>query len=367
MKRTTQWLGTTGAIALVATPTMAVGAPGTTQGTNIVNTVSVAYSVGGVAQTAVTASDTFKVDRKIDVTVTAQDAAEVSVSPGQTGNTTYKLTYLVTNDTNDITDFLLTATQPNTGTAFGGTDNFDVTNIKIYVDSNGDGNFTAADQEASSLYRIAAGGSVRVFVTADIPIARVDGDIASVTLNAQAASGVTQIAGTAGSGGTALTASTGANVKGSVETVFADSLNTAPNVQYDGQAAARNDYKVAAAKLTVAKYSFVYSDPVNGVSANAKAIPGAVIEYCIVVNNAAGGANATGVTVSDIVPNTLTYFASSVWLGGTFNGTDRCTTATGAAGSDATNWNAGTTTVSNNFGTMGASTTNTLRFRATIK
>jgi len=366
MKRTTQWLGSAGAIALVATPTMAIGAPGTTQGTDIVNTVSVAYSVGGVSQTAITASDTFKVDRKIDVTVTAQDASAVSVSPGQAGNTTYKLTYLVTNETNDITDFLLTATQPNTGTAFGGTDNFDVSNIKIYVDSNGDGNFTAADQQASSLYRIAAGGAVRVFVTADIPISRVDGDIASVTLTAQAASGVTQIAGTAGSGGSALTASAGANVKGTVETVFADAADASGNAANNGQAAARNDYKVAAAKLTVAKYSFVYSDPVNGISPNAKAIPGAIVEYCIVVTNAAGAASATGVTVSDVVPSTLTYTTSSVWLGGTFNGTDRCTTGTGAAGTDAANYTAATTTVANNFGTMAASTTNTLRFRAAI-
>lgn len=366
MKRTSQMLGTVSAFALAVSPTLAMAAPGTTQGTDILNTVSVSYSVGGVAQTAISASDTFKVDRKIDVAVTAQDAAATSVSPGATGSTTLKLTYLVTNNTNDITDFLLTAAQSGTSTAFGGSDNFDVTNVKIYIDSNNDGAFTAADTQASSIYRLAAGAAVRVFITADVPISQVDGDIASVLLTAQAASGVTQTSGLAGTGGTALTQSAGANVKGTVENVFADAADASGDAANNGQAAARNDYKVAAAKLTVAKYSFVYSDPVNGISANAKAIPGAVVEYCIVVKNGAGAASATGVNVSDVVPSNLTYVASSVWLGGTFNNTDRCDTATGAAGSDAANYTAGTKTVANNFGTMAASTTNTLRFRATI-
>lgn len=74
MKRTRQLLGAVSAIALVsftATPAMAQG---TSAGDSITNTVTVDFQVGGVSQTAVNDSDTFVVDRKIDVTVAAVGA-----------------------------------------------------------------------------------------------------------------------------------------------------------------------------------------------------------------------------------------------------------------------------------------------------
>lgn len=107
------------------------------------------------------------------------------------------------------------------------------------------------------------------------------------------------------------------------------------------------------------------SDPFSG-AASPRAIPGAVVEYCIVVSNGAGAATADAVTVSDVVPTEVTYFANSIFLNGTFNGTDTCTDTGGAAGTDGANWNAGTTTVSNNFGSVAAGVTRTLRFQATI-
>jgi uncharacterized repeat protein (TIGR01451 family) len=140
-----------------------------------------------------------------------------------------------------------------------------------------------------------------------------------------------------------------------METVFADAQAEAETGDglKDGRHAARSDYTVAAPSLSIAKYSRVVSDPFSG-AASPRAIPGAVVEYCIVVSNAAGAATADAVTVSDVVPTEVTYFANSIFLNGTFNGTDTCTDTGGAAGTDGANWNAGASTVSNNFGSVAA-------------
>ena len=370
MKRSTQWLGTGGAAALAFAPTLAAAAPvGTAAGLDITNTVSVAYNVGGVAQTAVTASDLFKVDRKIDLVVTTQESAAVSVSPGQTNAVTQ---FLVTNTSNATIDFLLAATQQGGGAAkFSGNDNFNVANVRIYVETNGTAGWQAGDTQASSLAAVASGDAVTVYVVSDVPLGQANGDIATMILTATAASGATPVggtpAGTAGTGGAALpqTDPSNPNVKNQMETVWADAQAEAATGDglKDGKHAARADYRVATAALSVAKYSRVVSDPFSG-SSSPRAIPGAVVEYCIVIGNAAGAATADSVVATDAIPGTLTYLANSVFLNGAFNGTDTCTNTGGTAGNDGTNVSG--STVSNNFGSVAAGVTRTLRFRATI-
>jgi uncharacterized repeat protein (TIGR01451 family) len=366
MKRSTRLLGSAGAFALAFTPTLVAAAPvGTASGLDITNTVSVAYNVGGVAQTAVTASDVFKVDRKIDLVVTTQESAAVSVSPGQANAVTR---FLVTNNSNATIDFLLAATQQAGGAArFTGNDNFNPSNVRVFVETNGTAGWQAGDTQATSLAAVASGDSVTVYVVADIPLGQLNGDIATQILSATAASGVTATTGYAGTGGTAIaqTPIGTANGKNTVETVFADAQAEAPTGDglKDGRHAARADFRVAAATLLVAKYSRVVSDPFSG-AASPRAIPGAVVEYCIVISNAAGAATADSVIASDAVPATLTYVTNSVFLNGTFNGTDTCTDTGGAAGNDGTNVSG--STVSNNFGSVAAGVTRTLRFRATI-
>ena len=67
MKRSKQLLGAVSTIALIAFSASPALAGGSTAGSSITNNVSVSFDVGGVTQTAVTASNTFTVDRKIDV------------------------------------------------------------------------------------------------------------------------------------------------------------------------------------------------------------------------------------------------------------------------------------------------------------
>src|ERR1700741_2618781 len=151
--------------ALAATPAYAAG---TAAGSTITNTVSVNYQVGGVAQNAVSASDTFTVDRKINVTVATVGTTTTTVSPGQLAAVT---AFTVTNLSNATLDFALTAAQQTGGAgAHSNTDNFDVSNVKIYVDTNGNGSFDAGDTQVTYLDELAADGAKTVFVVADIPL-----------------------------------------------------------------------------------------------------------------------------------------------------------------------------------------------------
>ena len=72
-------------------------------------------------------------------------------------------------------------------------------------------------------------------------------------------------------------------------------------------------FDVAEADLSVTKVSSVLNDPVNG-STQPKAIPGAVIEYCILISNS-GSASAEAITATDTFPANVTYTASSMRSG----------------------------------------------------
>jgi uncharacterized repeat protein (TIGR01451 family) len=350
MKRVSHWLGAGSLLVLsglAATPAMASGV---TAGSTITNNVQVNYQVGGVAQTAVSASDTFMVDRKVNVTVTEVGTTTVSVSPGQTSAVT---TFSVTNLSNATLDFALTATQQTGGAgAHSNTDNFDVSNVKVYVDTNGNGTFDAGDTQVTYLDELAADTSKTVFVVADIPAGRVTGDVAVVTLTATGREG-----GAAGTQGAALVQTTTANTA-AMDTVFADGAG-ATDAARDASFSAKDDYTVLAAALTVTKVSSVISDPLNGTT-NPKLIPGAVVQYCVTVKNAAGGASATGINVSDLLPTTTTYQSSTgILINGTVTGTT-CN-ADGTAGG---NFAAGTVTAT--IPTVAAGDARTVVFRVTI-
>lgn len=274
-------------------------AAGTAAGTSIDNKATVNYTVGSVAQTPVQSNtDSIIVDRKVDLLVSEVGSTTTSVVPGQTAAVT---TFTVKNQSNATIDIGLAATQAAGGTAIhGGTDAFDgiggVTNgVTIYVDTNGNGVYDAGtDTAVTYLDELAADLSKTVFIVTNIPTTATNGQVAGVTLT-----GTAQAGGTANSPGAVLANDTGANTS-AIQTVLADTGTADGNVAGDGKSFARDDYTVATAVLTVAKSSTVLWDPINGTN-NPKAIPGAVVEYCIKVTNT-GPADATGVAVSDPMP-----------------------------------------------------------------
>lgn len=356
----TSKLNTVGIIGLAAITSLAATpafAAGTTAGTTITNTATVDYQVGGVAQGQQSASNNFTVDRKINLLVEEVGTVTTNVVPGQTNAVT---TFQLTNSSNETLDFALVASQIAGGTAaHGGTDTFDVTNIRIYRDNIATGTIGSWDVGDTLLTgyvdELVVDTAIRLFVVADVPASLANNAVAGVTLRATAREG-----GTVGAQGAAITQTTGANTAGK-DTVFADIAGVTGDAARDGSHSDNDDYTVQTATLTVAKSSRVISDPFNNTT-NPKLIPGAVVEYCIAVANS-GGVAATSVVINDAVPGQLTFVPGSILLGGTYTGTVPSGTCdfNGTAGGSYTAPN-----VTGTIATIAAGAAQTLVFRATV-
>lgn len=347
-------LGSCSVFALVMVGSAPALAAGTAAGTSITNNATVNYQVGGVAQNSVTDGDTIIVDRRIDVTVAEVGNVTTTVVPGQSAAVT---TFTVLNSSNQTLDFLLTASQTASGTAsHGGTDNFDLTGLSLFRDTNANGTYdSGTDTAVTFLDELAADATVTIFAVGNVPLGRATNDVANINLLATVREG-----GASGSQGVAITATVGANTAG-VDTVFADAAGTATgDIARDGQSSDNDDYTVQTATITVDKRSTLISDPVNNTT-NPKLIPGAVVEYCIAVSNAAGGAAASTITISDVLPANLTFVTGSILLNGTTTGLT-CN-ADGTAGGTYT---AGTRTIAGSIATVAAGATRTVVFRATV-
>ncbi|RDC59709.1 hypothetical protein HME9302_00901 [Alteripontixanthobacter maritimus] len=349
MKRTSQLLGAVSAFALIGLSTPAM-AEGTQAGQTITNTVTVNYNVGGVAQTAETASDTFTVDRRVNFTVVETGNGATSVSPGSSES---YVTFEVTNLSNAALDFSLDVAQD-------GADDFNIRQpgtlndgFQLYLDNplaGTVGEFDAADTLITFLDEIPEDETVTVFVVGDIPGGTVTGNTANVTLTGTAAE-----AGTTGVLGADVVANTGdADDPNAVDTVFADTGN-------DGIESDTDTFVVSAAALTVSKTSRVISDPVSGVT-NPKAIPGAVVEYCINVENGAGSATATGIQVTDVLVANLTFDNTfGVFVDATADVNNVC-----SGGTDSGTYTAGTRTVAGTLSDIAAGGSQAFYFRAII-
>lgn len=372
MTRTTQLLGAVSAFALIAMSSSPALAVGTTAGTDITNNVTVTFEVGGEVQNEVTDSDTFTVDRRIDVNVNFTGATPVSVSPGETQAA---LAFDVTNLSNQTVDLDLSTVLIN-GTVGN------ISNYEIYLDSNGDGSLDAGEIAAGPITYldelladdgVSGDETVSVIVVADISVDAVNGDVFDVVLVADAHEG-----GSAGSLGAEITATSGANTSG-VDTVLADGNGgTGEDVDNDGAFSDQGQFEVAGALITVVKSSRIISDPVNNTD-NPKAIPGAVIEYCIAVSNAADAATATAVNVADDLPADVTFaendfgiFVDGLAVVDSSGATPVATCSGGSDGEGATAFytaaggTGGLDLIEGTLSDIPASTTRSLYFRVTI-
>jgi uncharacterized repeat protein (TIGR01451 family) len=273
---------------------------GTPSGTTISNQATVDYSVAGVNQTQITsAAASFVVDSRIDLSVSEVSTNATQTSPGQVNVVT---TFRVSNTGNSTQGYQLSVTNEASGaTLFGQTDNQNVNNLRIFVDSNGNGTYDAGTDTATNVNTLATdndGESVVVFVLADIPVAATNTQYANVRLQAIAA-----VAGT--SGGTLATQTAGADNPTVVDIVFADAGR-------DATESAADQYSIRSAALSVTKNATVISDPFS--TSNPKAIPGAVIQYSIVVTNSSTTTAADAVNVGDNIPANTTFVPGSITL-----------------------------------------------------
>lgn len=290
--------------ALALAVPFAAQAAGTASGTSISNTATVDYTVGGVGQPTITTgpTGTFVVDTKVNLTVQRVDASYVTSAP----SSTQYLTYRVVNNGNTAHDFALQALSAGIADPFGGADNFDANNVQAYVDSNGDGVYTAATDTMTFVDGLVSDATSTVFIVGNIPVSQVTGDIAAYALLATA-----HDAGAAGVLGALTVQTAGVGTLLGVDVVFADAANAdvAADTARDGEASDRGAFRVSTAALSILKSAATYSDPFNGTT-NPKAIPGAVMTYTITVTNAAGGADAQNVTISDNLAGMPVTFAT---------------------------------------------------------
>ena len=283
----------------------AAGASGTVAGTQVNNTASVTYTVGGNAGSANSNQSSFLVDKKVNLTVAEVGGQATQTSLGATNQVT---TFTVTNNTNSIQDFRLIADQQNLSIPIIGVDNFDVTNERVFVDSNGNGTYDAGVDTKTYIDELAPDATVTVFIVADIPNTP-GNNFAIVSLTAVAADG-----GTSGSLGADLVATplTQVDDPTKVDIVFADGVSYG-DLARNGQNRAGDAYQISGTTLNVLKTATLISDPVDGIIAP-KAIPGAIVQYCMRVSNA-GPNTATSLNLTDALPANMTYVPGSIVVG----------------------------------------------------
>lgn len=366
MTRTLKLLAACSSVSLAMLCSAPAFAGGTAPGTDILNTVTVNYQTGSVTQTAINASDTFKVDRKIMFSLEeAATTGTTTVTPGQTGQVAR---FQITNTSNDTLDFSLAAIQQATSTnaAHGGQDGFDLSTFSFFVDANGNGTYEAGTDTATVVDNLGLDQSRFIFAVGNVPLSATNGQVAGIQLTATALE----------SNGNAITAvdDTAANGATTVETVFADTAKSGvggTSAARDGIDVATDSYTVSAAALSVFKSSRIISDGVS--TSNFKSVPGAVVEYCISVANAAGGATATNISITDLVPTNTTFVLASIRVNGTVTSPGINQTCTGgaaasdsAADADGGSFGTPANTVSGSLTNIPGGSASALIFRATI-
>jgi uncharacterized repeat protein (TIGR01451 family) len=260
------------------------------------------------------AVSSFPVAERLELVLTLQDAAPVTVTPGQAGAVA---TFRITNTGNGNDSYSLAAT----GAGISG-DQFDPLVTAIYLDANGNG---TCEPAADTLYStgtgsIAADGFRTVFVLSSIPATTlVSGDLGTVRLTAVSSSGT----------GTAGTILPGAG-DGGADAVIGSAQGTRTTA---------GSYIVSSVNLVNLAKSAVVLDPFGG----SRPQPGATIRYTLTAT-VTGAGTANNVVVSDPVPASTTYLPGTIRLNGA--------PLTDAADTDAGNFGTVPNTVIVNLGNL---------------
>lgn len=293
-------------LAVLTTFTSNAWAAGTAAGTNIDNTATINYSVSGTAQAAIGSSEagntsgagtptTFEVDKKIDLLVTAGTAVSTAPNATATG-----ITFTLKNEGNSTENFELSQTQLGSPD-----DDFDATSCVT---------------TPASPVNLAADATSTITVTCDIPSSANNAETAKIDLKATAviSPGVPYVESATESA--AVVDVVLADGVGSATDTGAETVGTDPAGTRNASHSAVNTYTIsgASAALTVTKTSAVIDDPFNGTT-NPKRIPGATVEYSIVVSNADGATDATHLVISDPLQTDLTYVTCTLTGDGIVN------------------------------------------------
>ena len=359
--KTISKLGGLSLLAVLTFMPQLASAAGTAANTSINNRATIDYEVSGTAQTPIESSPagnvnpgvgngadtTFLVDNLIAFTVTEESGSYTSVAIGAVQQ---DVGFRLRNNGNETQDFLLEGLD-STPDPFGGAENFNATGGFTFFVDDGDLTFNVADTLVTFIDELAPDTEVLIFVVSNIPGTVTGGDIAAVTMIAQVAQGgVATVQGAVitnddngrtSPGGVA--SDTGDN-PAAVDLVFGDDpgglgpedvgfnfVTSLPTGVIDparnGQHADTDAYIVIAAELTITKSSVVLSDPINGAS-NPKAIPGAIIEFTITVDNGNGAAPPAALAQLISIEDDLTAMLGNFsFITTAYDGDASCTAA----------------------------------------
>ncbi|MGI9270325.1 MAG: hypothetical protein ACR2QT_01020 [Woeseiaceae bacterium] len=273
---------------------------GTDAGITVSNQATVAYTVGTVAQTPIESDPLgnstpgagnpteFLVDRRVDFTLVEVGGAHTTpVAPGQADLAVFTA-FTLTNNGNAIMDFRLEALD-FAGIVHGEGDTTNLINYDIRV-ANGDGAGGVPDlTDLGYVDELAEDAVVEIYVFAEAPFTVLDGQFANIQLTAFAADDILAAA-TPGALDGDLSEDPGVDDPTEIESVFADAGN-------DGLEQAEDGYEIVAADLEITKIATVIFDPFG----TGKALPGAIVEYTITIDNTNGSSAATGVTITDVI------------------------------------------------------------------
>jgi uncharacterized repeat protein (TIGR01451 family) len=201
-----------------------------------------------------------------------------------------------------------------------------------------------------------------VFVVGNVPVGVPNGGSSTVVLTATG-----REAGSANSLGAALVQSTGQDNPMAVDTVFGDAAG-ATDAARDGAFSSRDQYDIVTATISFLKSARVVSDPVNGTTFP-KAVPGAVIEYCLQVVNT-GSTAAQSVVIKDNIPANTAYVANSARTNGQVTGTapnQTCDVSETAAGGVGAGTSFAGNQVTANIAEVPAGEVRTARFSVTVQ
>jgi uncharacterized repeat protein (TIGR01451 family) len=275
------------AAVLALGATLDAHAVGTAAGTNIQNAAQVSYQVGATTVTTTSNTSSVTVAEILDTVVTIANAT-VTASAGATQQ---ELVFTVTNTGNGTEAFELV------GLSAGVTgDDFDPTlaTPAIYFDTDNSGDLSAADVAyvpGTNDPNLAADANVRVLLVNDIPAAASDSSRGRSQLTARARTGVgdpgTNFAGLGDGGVDAVSGTT------------------------RGEAVLFGEYVVQGFELAAVK-----SQTILDQFAGARPVPGARINYQIVVTPSGTG-GAVDAVFTDLIPANTTYVAGSLALNST--------------------------------------------------
>jgi hypothetical protein len=279
---------------------------GVDAGVTVSNQATVAYDVASVIQTPIESDPLgnstpgagnpteFLVDRRVDFSLIASDLLATQVTPGDLQAIA---AFVLVNESNAIMDWDLSVADLGLGNDTNGfIDTGDLlVNYQIRV-ANGDGaaGVPVFATDLPYVDELIEDEPVVIYVYADVPLALTNGAIDNFTLSATAADDAGAVA-TPGVLDGLLSESAGADDPTVIDSVFAnpsgaDGLGNATESDDDG-------YEVVSAELLITKTAAVFSAPFG----SDKALPDAVIEYTVLIDNSLGLSIAENVVVTDTV------------------------------------------------------------------